>query len=118
MNKGAVEQCFCLEDFFCGSRSVDVANSNHSPDGSRGLTGPLAPHVSSCCREGEILRISLPLKTILAQIKCSNGGFTSSRARAKYLQGSVSCGILSTAAHIAVKTVVRANKSQPATLFF
>lgn len=50
----------------------------------------LAPQV--CCREGEILRISLRLKTILAQIKRSYARFMSSGARAKYLQGTVSCG--------------------------
>lgn len=78
---------------------------------------PRTLHISSCRREGEILRISLRLKTILAQIKCSYTRFMSWGARGKYLQGSVSCGVFSTDGHTVVKTVIRLNKSQPETLF-
>lgn len=78
---------------------------------------PRMLHVSSCRREGEIPRISLHLKTIFAQIKCSYTRFMSCGARSKYLQDSVSCGVFSTDGHAAVKTRVRLNKSQPETLF-
>lgn len=92
MNKAAVKQCLWLMDFFCGCLPADVASSNRSPVTSPVLTGSGSAHVSSCCREGENPRITLPLKTILEQIKCCYAGFMSVGARAKHLQGSVSCG--------------------------